>query len=137
MRRAVFLAAVCGLMVSSAVAQDWAKEKLAKSSRHGEYVSIGAGNHKVDAFVAYPEVAHKATTVLVVYEIFGLTDWAKLACDEFAAAGYIAIALRLHCRRLRTSASRAAQDIEPARKAGHDGSRRGFRLRQALAVGER
>jgi carboxymethylenebutenolidase len=92
MRRAVFLAAVCGLMVSSAVAQDWAKEKLAKSSRHGEYVSIGAGNHKVDAFVAYPEVAHKATTVLVVYEIFGLTDWAKVACDEFAAAGYIAIA---------------------------------------------
>ncbi len=92
MRRALVLAAVCGLTVSSAVAQDWAKEKLAKSSRHGEYVSIGGGTHKVDAFVTYPEVAHKATTVLVVYEIFGMTDWAKLACDEFAAAGYIAIA---------------------------------------------
>jgi len=92
MRRALVLAAVCGLTVSSAVAQDWAKEKLAKSSRHGEYVNIRSGSRNVEAFVAYPEVAHKATTVLVVYEIFGLTDWAKLAVDEFAAAGYIAIA---------------------------------------------
>jgi carboxymethylenebutenolidase len=92
MRRALVLATVCGLTVSSAVAQDWAKEKLAKSSRHGEYVNIRSGSRNVEAFVAYPEVAHKATTVLVVYEIFGLTDWAKLAVDEFAAAGYIAIA---------------------------------------------
>jgi carboxymethylenebutenolidase len=88
----VVSAALCVWMASSALAQDWAKEKLGKSSRHGEYVELRAGRHNVTAFVTYPEVAHKATTVLVVYEIFGLTDWAKLACDEFAAAGYIAVA---------------------------------------------
>jgi carboxymethylenebutenolidase len=92
MRRALIMAAVVGLSVSSAYAQEWAKEKLGKSSRHGEYVDIKKGNRTVQAFVSYPEVSHKATTVLVVYEIFGLTDWAKLAVDEFAAAGYIAIA---------------------------------------------
>ncbi len=92
MRRALVLVAVCGLSISSALAQDWAKEKLGKSPRHGEYVEIRSGRRNLQAFVAYPEVAHKATTVLVVYEIFGLTDWAKLAVDEFAAAGYIAIA---------------------------------------------
>ncbi|HET6325532.1 MAG TPA: dienelactone hydrolase family protein [Planctomycetaceae bacterium] len=92
MRRMFVLAAVCGLSVSSAFAQDWAKAKLDKSPRHGEYVEIKAGRRNLQAFVAYPEVAHKATVVLVVYEIFGLTDWAKLAVDEFAAAGYIAIA---------------------------------------------
>ena len=92
MRRAFVWVAVCGLWVSSASAQDWAKEKLEKSSRHREYVDIKVGRRDLQAFVAYPEVAHKATTVLVVYEIFGLTDWAKLAVDEFAAAGYIAIA---------------------------------------------
>jgi carboxymethylenebutenolidase len=92
MHRAIVLAAVFGMLASSALAQDWAKEKLNKSSRHGEYVEIRAGGRNMQAFVAYPEVAHKATTVLVAYEIFGLTDWAKLAVDEFAAAGYIAIA---------------------------------------------
>jgi carboxymethylenebutenolidase len=92
MRRAFVLAVVCGLSVSSAMGQDWAKAKLDKSTRHGEYVEFKAGRRNLQAFVTYPEVAHKATTVLVVYEIFGLTDWAKLAVDEFAAAGYIAIA---------------------------------------------
>ena len=93
MRRAFVFAAIFGMLASSALAQDeWAKEKLNKSSRHGEYVEIRAGGRNLQAFVAYPEVAHKATTVLVVYEIFGMSNWAKLAVDEFAAAGYIAIA---------------------------------------------
>jgi carboxymethylenebutenolidase len=92
MRRAIVLAMVCGWSASSALAQDWAAAKLAKSSRHSEYVNIKAGRGNVEAFVAYPEVAHKATTVLMVYEIFGLTDWAKLTADELAEAGYIAIA---------------------------------------------
>jgi carboxymethylenebutenolidase len=46
----------------------------------------------VQALVAYPEVKNKAPVVLVIHEIFGLSDWAQLVTDEFAAAGYIAIA---------------------------------------------
>jgi|ERR1043166_4286616 carboxymethylenebutenolidase len=85
---------VTALLASAvaASAQDWAKEKLAKSSRHQEWVKVENGKRKVESFVVYPEVKDKATAVVVIHEIFGLSDWAQLAADEFAEAGYIAIA---------------------------------------------
>jgi carboxymethylenebutenolidase len=73
-------------------AQDWAKQKLEKSSRHREWVKVEHDGRSVDAYIVYPEVSAKAPVVLVIHEIFGLSDWAQLAADEFAAAGYIAIA---------------------------------------------
>ncbi|WP_263358707.1 dienelactone hydrolase family protein [Acidicapsa ligni] len=73
-------------------AQDWAKANLNKSPRHREWVSIKYGNRTVQAFIAYPEVKEKAPVVLVIHEIFGLSDWAREMTDELAAAGYIAIA---------------------------------------------
>ncbi len=75
-----------------ATAQDWAKAKLEKSPRHLEYVKVQVGDRQVTCLVAYPEVKEKATAVLVVHEIFGLSDWIKLVADELAEAGYIAIA---------------------------------------------
>ena len=50
------------------------------------------GHRTVSAFVVYPEVKDKATAVVVIHEIFGLSDWVQLLADELAAAGYIAIA---------------------------------------------
>jgi carboxymethylenebutenolidase len=73
-------------------AQDWAKAKLEKSSRHGEWVKVKHGDREVQSFVVYPEVKDKATAVVVIHEIFGLTDWVRLVADELAEAGYIAIA---------------------------------------------
>jgi carboxymethylenebutenolidase len=70
----------------------WAKEKLEKSPRHREWVSIKYGDRTVQAFVVYPEVSHKAPVVIVIHEIFGLSDWAREMTDEIAAEGYIAIA---------------------------------------------
>ncbi len=46
----------------------------------------------VNAFVVYPEVSHKAPVVLLIHEIFGLTDWARSMADDIAAMGYIVIA---------------------------------------------
>jgi carboxymethylenebutenolidase len=84
---------VClALLVPVLSAQDWAKQKLEKSSRHREWVKVQHDGRSVDAYVVYPEVSGKAPVVLVIHEIFGLSDWAQLAADEFAAAGYIAIA---------------------------------------------
>jgi carboxymethylenebutenolidase len=85
---------VTGLLVAAfaANAQDWAKSKLEKSSRHQEWVKVDNGKRKVESFVVYPEVKDKAMAVIVIHEIFGLSDWARLAADEFAEAGYIAIA---------------------------------------------
>lgn len=75
-----------------ALAQDWAKERLEKSPRHGEWVVLEHEGRKVDAFVVFPEVAEKATAVVVIHEIFGLTDWVRGVADQLAEAGYIAIA---------------------------------------------
>jgi carboxymethylenebutenolidase len=75
-----------------AQAQDWAKAKLDKSPRHQEWVKVKYGSRTVDAFVVYPEVSHKAPVVLLIHEIFGLTDWARSMADDIAAMGYIVIA---------------------------------------------
>ena len=81
--------AVCPV---SSPAQDWAKASLEKSPRHREYVPLTHGDRTVQAFVVYPEVKQKAPVVLLIHEIFGLSDWAKEMADELAAQGYIVIA---------------------------------------------
>ena len=72
--------------------QDWAKERLAKSPRHREWVTVKNGTREVNAFVVYPQVNKKATAVVVIHEIFGMSDWVQQLTDELAEAGYIAIA---------------------------------------------
>jgi carboxymethylenebutenolidase len=90
---AVIALLCCSVFLSErALAQDWAKQRLEKSPRHQEWVDIKYGNRTVHAFVVYPEVKSKAPAVLVIHEIFGLTDWAREVTDEVAAAGYVAIA---------------------------------------------
>ena len=93
MRRSLKLLGLAALLIgSTAHAQDWAKEKLEKSPRHLEYVKVSVGDRSVTCLVAYPEIKEKATAVIVIHEIFGLSDWIKLTADELAEAGYIAIA---------------------------------------------
>ena len=96
MHQRVFFLSIAAFWASCAFGQqkepDWAATKLAKSSRHGELVQLKHGDRTLQAWVVYPEVAKKATAVVVIHEIFGLSDWARLAADEFAEAGYIAIA---------------------------------------------
>lgn len=77
---------------ASAPAQEWAKARLDKSPRHGEWVMLKNGDREVNSFVVYPEVKEKATAVVVIHEIFGLTDWVQGVADQLAEAGYIAIA---------------------------------------------
>jgi carboxymethylenebutenolidase len=93
MRRVAFkLLAFLLLIPFAAHAQDWAKARLDKSPRHHEYVSLKQGGRTVQAFVVYPEISQKAPVVILIHEIFGLTDWAKEMADEIAAQGYIVIA---------------------------------------------
>src|SRR5438067_10770974 len=77
---------------NSSVSQDWAKKKVDASPRHHEWVNLKSGSRTVSAFVVYPEVKTKAPAVVVIHEIFGMTDWVQLLADEVAEAGYIAIA---------------------------------------------
>jgi carboxymethylenebutenolidase len=80
------------LLATTLGAQDWAKPRLEKSPRHLEWAKVKHGGREVNCFVAYPEVKDKAPVVLVIHEIFGLTDWVRGVADQLAEAGYIAIA---------------------------------------------
>src|SRR5262245_277674 len=73
-------------------AQDPAKERLEKSRRHQEWVQYRHGDRTVHSFLVFPETKDKAPAVIVIHEIFGLTDWVRGVADQLAEAGYLAIA---------------------------------------------
>jgi carboxymethylenebutenolidase len=92
MNKPIALIVLAMLAFTAASAQDWAKNRLDQSPRHLEWVKVKQGNRDLSCFVAYPEVREKATAVVVIHEIFGLTDWVRGVADQLAEAGYIAIA---------------------------------------------
>lgn len=66
---------------------------LADSPRHGEWVDVEvADGSTVKIWVVYPERSDDAGAVIVIHEIFGLTDWARAVADQLAADGFIALA---------------------------------------------
>ncbi len=96
------LTVVLGLALAGAVAgaADWglppdadgAKAALDSSPRHGEWVDISyTGDTKIRTFVVYPERAENAPVVIVIHEIYGLTDWIRAVGDQLAAEGFIAM----------------------------------------------
>jgi carboxymethylenebutenolidase len=72
--------------------QPWARERIDNSPRHSEWVTVKHDARNVETLVVYPESKDKRPVVLVIHEIFGLSDWAQELADEVAAAGYIAVA---------------------------------------------
>lgn len=92
MKISLLLVAVLSTASIALNAQDWAKARLEKSPRHLEWVKVKQGNREVNSFIAFPEVKEKATAVVVIHEIFGLSDWVRGVADQLAEAGYIAIA---------------------------------------------
>ena len=91
-------------------AQEWAKPRLNDSPRHGEWVEYQVDGRTLKAFVVYPERKEKAPVVLVIHEIFGLTDWVRGVCDQLAENGVIAIAPNL-------LSGQTFADVDVARKA--------------------
>jgi len=92
MKRIVLLLIPIFLFVHSALSQDWALQRLEKSPRHREWVGIKHDGRTVETLVVYPEAKGKRPVVLVIHEIFGLSEWAQELADELADAGYIAVA---------------------------------------------
>lgn len=91
-RRLLWAAAAATLMLTPAAAQGWARAKVEQSPRHHEWVTVRHGDRAVQVFIAYPQASEKRPAVLIIHEIFGMTDWAREVADEVAAAGYIAVA---------------------------------------------
>jgi len=70
-----------------------AKAALDTSPRHGEYVNVKIPGETtaLRTWVVYPERKDKAGVVLVIHEIFGLSDWIRALGDQLAREGYIAV----------------------------------------------
>ncbi|HXG55547.1 MAG TPA: dienelactone hydrolase family protein [Vicinamibacterales bacterium] len=71
-----------------------ALEALKRSPRHHEWVDIKVpgSTTPIKSFVVYPERKDKAGVVIVIHEIFGLSDWVRGVADQLAEDGFIAIA---------------------------------------------
>jgi carboxymethylenebutenolidase len=106
----ILVATALVFLAQAVFAQDWAKARLEKSSRHGEWVDFKSGDRTIKAFVVYPERKDKAPVVMVIHEIFGLTDWVRGVCDQLAESGVIAIAPDL-------LSGQTYADVDGARKA--------------------
>src|ERR1022692_3202653 len=91
-RKMIRITLLAALAASSLCAQDWAVARLEKSPRHREWVTVKHDGRSVETFVAYPESKDKRPVVLIIHEIFGLSDWVEDLADQVAEAGYIAVA---------------------------------------------
>ena len=70
-----------------------AAERIAKSPRHGEWVTIKVGaTDSVVAWVVYPERKDKAPVVIAIHENTGINTWTRAVADQLAADGFIGIA---------------------------------------------
>jgi carboxymethylenebutenolidase len=75
-------------------AEETAKRALTESPRHGEYVDVKvpSGGVPIRTWISYPERKGKAGVVIVIQEVFGLTDWIRAVADQLAREGFIAVA---------------------------------------------
>ncbi len=82
------LAAALGAAGAAAVRS---RTTLDPITTHGEWVHIKNGADSIRAYVAYPERKAKAPAVIVIHEIYGLTDWEPTVADRLAKEGYVAV----------------------------------------------
>lgn len=73
---------------------DQARQALETSPRHGEYadVALPGSERPIRTWVVYPERKDRAPVVVVIHEIFGLSEWVRAVADRLAADGFIAVA---------------------------------------------
>ena len=106
----LFALVLAAALLQAETIKDFGRDRLNKSPRHADWVDLKSGQRTIKAFVVYPERKDKAPAVLVISEIFGLTDWVRSLCDELAENGVIAIAPDLH-------GGGKYEDLDGARKA--------------------
>ncbi len=66
---------------------------------HSEYVKYTSGRDTITAYLAYPERKDPAPVVVVIHEIFGMSDFIRQTTEQLAKDGFVAIAPDLLSRR--------------------------------------
>jgi carboxymethylenebutenolidase len=113
MRALTYVAVAAGaLLVGAAGAGALRGPAPAVPTTHGEWVHIPKGADSIRAYVAYPERKDKAPGIIVIHEIFGLTDWEPTVADRLAKQGFVAIVPDL----LSTKHRRTPKDENEGRK---------------------
>ncbi|MEO8635152.1 MAG: dienelactone hydrolase family protein [Gemmatimonadales bacterium] len=95
----VSMLAVIGMMAGALAMWTLARSPISTGAglhvgptTHGEWIRIAnAAGDSLRAYVAYPERKDKAPAVIVIHEIFGLSEWEPTVADRLAGAGYVAI----------------------------------------------
>jgi carboxymethylenebutenolidase len=85
---------------------------------HAEYVKYLSGRDTITAYLAYPERPTPAPGVIVIHEIFGMSDFVRQTTEQLAKDGFVAIAPDLLSRRggtpvLGDSARRLISSLPP------------------------
>ena len=62
------------------------------SDIHSEYVKYLSGRDSITAYLAYPERSDLAPGVIVIHEIFGVSDFVRQTTEQLAKDGFVAIA---------------------------------------------
>src|SRR5256712_11544467 len=76
-----------------------------RSDIHAEYVKYLSGKDTVTAYIAYPERPQPAPAVIVIHEIFGMSDFIRQTTEQLAKDGFVALAPDLLSRRGGTPSS--------------------------------
>jgi carboxymethylenebutenolidase len=66
---------------------------------HSEYVKYVSGRDTITAYLSYPERKDRAPAVVVIHEIFGMSDFVRQTTEQLARDGFVAIAPDLLSRR--------------------------------------
>ena len=74
--------------------EEHARMSLDNSPRHGEFVDIKyeGSQYPIRTWIVYPERKEKSGVVIVICEIYGLSDWIRAVADQLAKDGFIAVA---------------------------------------------
>ncbi len=72
-----------------------------------ETVSYKSGTETVSGYIALPEGAGKHPAIIVIHEWWGLNDWVKEQAQNYAAQGYVALAVDLYRGKVATTPDEA------------------------------
>src|SRR5439155_235133 len=59
---------------------------------HAEYVKYPSGKDTITGYLAYPERKDPAPGVVVIHEIFGMSDFVRQTTEQVAKDGFVALA---------------------------------------------
>src|SRR5258705_9009652 len=106
-----YWAVLGGMMAGAAVVGGAAYRPLPpvtahdRADIHAEYVKFPSGRDTITAYLAYPERKDPAPVVVVIHEIFGMSDFIRQTTEQLARDGFVAIAPDLLSGRGGTPAS--------------------------------